>query len=102
MGPLEQEGVPKSRANSIPLETVMGPLEPAMGPQIKCPMEHLAAPDQKTMGPLNEHLDDHDDARERNLFLALLFIRSFSHLRFLNSQFQLRADLFWRYLLTCA
>ena len=33
-GPLEQEGVPKSRASTIPLETTMGPLGQAW-PQIK-------------------------------------------------------------------
>ena len=31
----------------------MGPLEPAE-PQIKCPMEQVAAPDKKPMGPLHQ------------------------------------------------
>ena len=53
---LEQEGAPKSRANAIPLETAMGHLEPT-GPENKCqwsPMEQVAAPYQKPMGPLNQ------------------------------------------------
>ena len=31
-GALELEGVPKSRANAIPMETAMEPLEPAGAP----------------------------------------------------------------------
>ena len=52
-GPLEQEGVPKSRSNAIPLETAMGPWS-QLEPQIKRPMEQVAAPDKNQMGPLNQ------------------------------------------------
>ena len=44
---------PISRANAIPLEMAMGPWS-QLGPRIKCPMEQLAAPDKKQMGPLNQ------------------------------------------------